>query len=64
MDFVIDWENAPKWAKYAVSDSDGEWFFYENKPKPTFGIWYEESGKMTKAKAQCVNWKESLLERP
>lgn len=29
----IDWDEAPEWANYVARDADGEWYWYENKPK-------------------------------
>lgn len=39
----IKWEESPAWARYYAVDSDGERWWYENKPKTVFndfGILY------------------------
>lgn len=28
-----DWDDAPHWAQFVAQDSDGEWYWFEEKPR-------------------------------
>jgi hypothetical protein len=34
-----DWKDAPKEANYLAQDSDGQWFWYDEKPEYYYGAW-------------------------
>jgi hypothetical protein len=68
------WSNAPEWANYLAMDEDGDWAWYERKPKTWEAkqVWdYTGNG------GQAINafgfvepelnrhlWRESLQKRP
>lgn len=71
---MYEWENAPEWAQYAATSSNGKAIWYELKPKIAAGI---SGGKLSAAwvdfnkgrRAACegrihVPWKNSLEKRP
>lgn len=62
----IDWSTAPSWARYAAMDSDGNWYWYELKPKPIFGEWVEGSDEGRIERINDINpvWTQTLQERP
>jgi hypothetical protein len=45
----MDWNNAPEWANWCAMDSDGHWFWFENKPlahsSSAFKYWFAERSK-------------------
>lgn len=66
-------EDTPKWANWLAQDEDGEWWWYEMKPKLRFGFkaWVETSrngkldpasGRMTSGKNEY--WENTLEPRP
>ena len=59
------WEDAPEWANYLAMDANGYWWWYEEKPQLSRGIWAfgGERSRKTLHK-QDVAWNESLQERP
>jgi len=42
------WDDAPPWAAYLAQDSDGEWFWYSEKPNLPAGKsgWVDEIGSL------------------
>ena len=60
-----EWEDAPSWANYLAMDANGYWWWYEEKPQLSRGIWAfgGERSRKTLHK-QDVAWNESLQERP
>lgn len=65
----IGWKDAPKWAKYRQYDSNGVWYWYEEKPHngrwearvSGFGDEYEEGGNCNRT---IENWRDTLEMRP
>jgi hypothetical protein len=63
------WENAPRWANYLAQDSDGSWWWHENKPEISgvddhHGEWESSGGQIDIAEPCGENWHDSLEERP
>ncbi len=57
-----EWKIAPEWANWLAMDSDGEWYWHEEKPLYSTNYWYSQ-GK--KSEAYVVNMpKETLEKRP
>ena len=58
----LAWENAPEWANYLILDEDGEWCWFECKPKPAFSIgqWITEKGKRKPIELDA--WYKTILE--
>lgn len=57
------WKNAPEWANYAAMDSQGMWYWYENKPVRVTDAWdVKDFGKSHVA--EVIGWEDSLEERP
>lgn len=56
-----NWEAAPAWANWLAMDDDGEWFWYQIKPKysASNGYWHSK-GRCT----QAVAAEKSLEKRP
>lgn len=57
---MTDWNKAPEWAKYCALNSNGWYYWYENKPTIT------PTGWMCEGKYQLAhrpNWQASLEER-
>lgn len=63
---VIDWSNAPKWARYAAQDLTGESWWFETKPETSYLFDDWRYGGRTKKITPKRNpkWKETLQERP
>ena len=69
---LYDWSEAPDWAQWAATDSDGSVHWYELKPYiPQAGMYGEDQWlpNMSEYKIACqtppsVNWKNSLEQRP
>lgn len=61
---MIDWSQAPYWAKWAAIDDDGSVWFYSKKPyAKCTGAWgMEKNGKALPQK--YPDWENSLQERP
>lgn len=68
-----EWKDAPDWANWMAQDMDGEWWWYEMKPKLRLGFkaWVETSGhgKIDPASergtsGEVQNWKDTLEPRP
>jgi hypothetical protein len=38
-----DWSDAPEWAEWVAMDDDGEWAWFEKKPKISNGMWRPEN---------------------
>lgn len=57
-----DWKDAPEWAGWLARDSDGEWYWYEEKPKKAEKCWLRSEGK---AQRICPEkyWRNSLEEK-
>ena len=60
-----DWKDAPEWANYLAMDANGYWWWYEEKPQLSRGIWAFGGERLRKTlHKQDVAWYESLQERP
>ena len=42
-----DWKDAPSWANFRAQDDNGEWYWFECKPKFNAhrGTWNEDKGR-------------------
>jgi len=59
------WDNAPDWAQWVATDSDGTVWFHETKPMATFATWVSmDSMKLTDIRDNQNTWRESLRQRP
>jgi len=66
-----DWKDAPNWAKYLAMDSNGNWYWYENKPTfnlfddadDNLGSWYVP-GKYEHITGDFICPSNSLQGRP
>lgn len=34
-----DWKDAPSWAVWLAQDKDGEWYWYEKRPRKLRACW-------------------------
>jgi len=41
---IPSWKDAPDWANWLAQDSDGEWFWFEDKPTPANFCWHTADG--------------------
>lgn len=60
-----DWKDAPEWAQWVAQDEDGDWYWYENKPRLFDKHWMIDGGK-TEFKffdIHTPDWRETLQER-
>lgn len=61
-----NWKDAPKFAKWLAQDSDGEWFWYAERPCLPAGKsgWVEVAGSFCKWARKTPNYEpfESTLE--
>ena len=58
------WENAPDWAQWLARDADGEWCWYEARPKIQTGDTYWTRDDVNRwAVAGKDQWEETLEER-
>lgn len=55
------WESAPDWANWLAQDKDNQWLWYEDKPYPKAGNWYQDR-RSTLVKFK--NWTQTLEQRP
>ena len=65
------WLFAPDWANWVAMDKNEMWFWYELKPTRQHGLLencYRPKGKCKAALPElfqpCIDWKNSLMERP
>ena len=60
------WDNAPDWAQWVATDSDGAVWFYEEKPVAEFAAWIVMTGKekFARDRGDFTAWRESLQRRP
>ena len=65
---IIDWSNAPQWAKYIAKDGGGgNWYWYEYMPIRMSDYWDALEGMYLCCEEQpdlFVDWEESLMENP
>jgi len=63
-----DWKDAPSWANWLAMDSDGFWYWYENRPFAGNKIFRGDGTFVNVSEDQELvisdNWKESLQQRP
>ena len=60
------WKDAPEWANYAATDSDGDkcWFEFEPTLAIHTGVWRnDQEGRMVMFD-DADDWKKSLEKRP
>ncbi len=55
------WDFAPEWANYIAKDEDGMWWWCEDRPIFSGGLWYAHSGR---TKSAGSNEELSLEKRP
>lgn len=63
------WHEAPEWAEWAATDSDGCWSWYEAKPKVgLYGDWinkpYTKWDSVEYKERQEQDWRTTLERRP
>jgi len=64
------WKDAPEWANYLAADSNGAYWFYENKPhyNTTASIWFDDGRKVMALKINRfqlkINSIKTLESRP
>jgi len=56
-------DNAPEWANFVAMDGDGEWWWFERKPRrnDVFDMWASPGGR---TEAVYTDWSASLRQRP
>lgn len=59
------WKAAPEWAKFRAMNRDGDWFYFDRKPKSGEKDWDMTSAARTPAPwiAFFGDWSKSLHER-
>lgn len=59
------WKHAPEWAKFRAMSRDGDWFYFDRKPKAGEKDWDMTSAARTPAPwiAFFGDWSKSLHER-
>ena len=64
-----NWRNAPAWANYHACDSDGQCYWFENKPYQivAYGMWVTDDP--AKYLYHCntnlsIDWRKTLKRRP
>lgn len=77
--FKPSWSDATDWANWLALTDDGEWYWFENKPKKTNFGWcvrspkknissryeeYEENCYQKEINKMLLNWKQTLEQRP
>lgn len=61
----IEWNTVPKWANFVAMDDDGEWYWYERKPKWRYCFWENKNtGRYESAYSVPVDGSTTLEERP
>lgn len=58
-----DWSEAPEWAKFAAADVDGEWYWYERKPKIYENKFWEARGRVNQI-SNLIGFESTLEPRP
>ena len=68
---LYDWSKAPDWAQWAATDSNGRAFWYRRKPDICvvgecwqYTSMCERAVETHPAVLRCVDWKDSLEQRP
>ncbi len=63
---MTDWSTAPEWANWLAMDSDGAWYWYEDKPKKIGMLWARSMGQCQQlARSLTINnWDTTLENRP
>lgn len=61
-----DWSNAPVWAHWRATDSDGWIYWYENEPRPKkMGYWGRDNGRCQQiVNNRAVDWRKTKCKRP
>ena len=60
------WSEAPEWANYLTQDEDGQWYWFEKKPRIWGGdVWWAPNSQFESASIliEDESWKQSLEER-
>lgn len=58
------WHKAPEWAKFAATDSDGQRWWFEKRPKIHDKEWSHLDGKVEQIDAHCPGFAYTLESRP
>lgn len=58
-------EDTPKWANWLAQDQNGIWFWWKDRPIPSYGLW-GLGGKFLRASHDDFNenWRDTLEPRP
>lgn len=59
-----NWKDAPEWAQYLAQDSDGSWYWYEQKPEHDFTWWKPVNVSKFQTAEISSDWQDSLEKRP
>jgi hypothetical protein len=57
------WADAPDWANYLAMDSDGEWHWFDERPRPESYSWGRSFARR-KFAGKSLNWRQTLEEKP
>jgi len=58
------WNDAPEWANYLAMDSDGSWWWLNNKPLLRNGAWFPANCDTDRLElADCVDDLSPILEK-
>jgi len=61
---MINWDSAPKWAKWVAMDESSVWYWYEYKPTLSgWGEW-EQTGRLKRIDFDDVDYDQTLEARP
>ena len=55
------WDDAPEWANWLAMDSDGSWYWFQNKPYEGNVVWHSEAGHVEPV--NVPDWKDTLESR-
>lgn len=58
------WKDAPEWATYLAQDADGQWYWYQHKPRTGREEWFTKTGHIERARREYDRWTETLEPRP
>jgi hypothetical protein len=57
------WADAPDWANYLAMDADGEWHWFDERPRHEVNSW-EHSFSRREFAGESLNWRQTLEEKP
>lgn len=62
------WQRAPNWAEWVAMDKDGQWFWYENEPRPCGAAWITNLKRVSEVGFEVAimedDWTRTLSRRP